>query len=374
MSFNPVGRNDSCPCGSGRKFKHCCYSKSFRGEVSRSRPIYGDGAASSRAPQSAERLATREHPKFRIGVDYSFDDAFGKAEVTYLYPAGVHVILENGDVALVEHLKPGIRFQLEDGGVATVCKVDSPREWGAPSADKDAQERSLQRILGTVKYTGHYPRMDFTVGGQKVKTTPAHPFWSVNRKRWVLAGELEVGELLLNHENLPARVEFVGQVRWEFCELFNCEVEESHTYYVGDGTRPGVWSHNGLGMGCRVPRAATDEALETGTIYRTSRYRAGASKPPDHHIFPQEHRDFFGQRGIDIDRYQVRLTQGVHEALHYRLPGEGGGGFWNNEIMGRILAQEGALGRQLTAREILRTGAQMRRDFIPGVKLLPVGG
>ena len=22
-----VGRNDSCPCGSGKKFKHCCESK-----------------------------------------------------------------------------------------------------------------------------------------------------------------------------------------------------------------------------------------------------------------------------------------------------------------------------------------------------------
>ncbi|MGK5595514.1 MAG: SEC-C metal-binding domain-containing protein [Parachlamydiaceae bacterium] len=22
-----VGRNDPCPCGSGKKFKHCCYGK-----------------------------------------------------------------------------------------------------------------------------------------------------------------------------------------------------------------------------------------------------------------------------------------------------------------------------------------------------------
>ncbi|MDR3543500.1 MAG: SEC-C metal-binding domain-containing protein, partial [Desulfosporosinus sp.] len=24
-----VGRNDLCPCGSGRKAKHCCWSKRF---------------------------------------------------------------------------------------------------------------------------------------------------------------------------------------------------------------------------------------------------------------------------------------------------------------------------------------------------------
>ena len=25
-----VGRNDACPCGSGRKFKHCCQAKEAR--------------------------------------------------------------------------------------------------------------------------------------------------------------------------------------------------------------------------------------------------------------------------------------------------------------------------------------------------------
>jgi hypothetical protein len=25
--FDNVGRNDTCPCGSGRKFKHCCIDK-----------------------------------------------------------------------------------------------------------------------------------------------------------------------------------------------------------------------------------------------------------------------------------------------------------------------------------------------------------
>lgn len=24
---NPIGRNEICPCGSGRKFKHCCLIK-----------------------------------------------------------------------------------------------------------------------------------------------------------------------------------------------------------------------------------------------------------------------------------------------------------------------------------------------------------
>ena len=27
MAARKVGRNDSCPCGSGRKYKHCCEHK-----------------------------------------------------------------------------------------------------------------------------------------------------------------------------------------------------------------------------------------------------------------------------------------------------------------------------------------------------------
>jgi len=40
-----VGRNELCPCGSGRKYKHCCYSKRFRyvrtaeGEIRREIPL-----------------------------------------------------------------------------------------------------------------------------------------------------------------------------------------------------------------------------------------------------------------------------------------------------------------------------------------------
>ncbi len=27
MNFNNIGRNDPCPCGSGKKYKKCCYLK-----------------------------------------------------------------------------------------------------------------------------------------------------------------------------------------------------------------------------------------------------------------------------------------------------------------------------------------------------------
>lgn len=41
------GRNDPCPCGSGRKFKHCCLHK-------RSRPVEPEPALS---PEAERRVA-----------------------------------------------------------------------------------------------------------------------------------------------------------------------------------------------------------------------------------------------------------------------------------------------------------------------------
>ena len=32
MATTKVGRNDLCPCGSGRKYKHCCESKKRAGD------------------------------------------------------------------------------------------------------------------------------------------------------------------------------------------------------------------------------------------------------------------------------------------------------------------------------------------------------
>lgn len=48
MSSNPIGRNEPCPCGSGKKYKQCCLKKSFdwvqddEGTIRRSIPITED--------------------------------------------------------------------------------------------------------------------------------------------------------------------------------------------------------------------------------------------------------------------------------------------------------------------------------------------
>ena len=44
MSASAVGRNDPCPCGSGKKYKKCCQAKE---------PVVRDNAAAQHPPQNA---------------------------------------------------------------------------------------------------------------------------------------------------------------------------------------------------------------------------------------------------------------------------------------------------------------------------------
>jgi RHS repeat-associated protein len=119
-------------------------------------------------------------------------------------------------------------------------------------------------------------------------------------------------------------------------------------------------------------RMAIQEALENGEINITSAQRAGVARSPQHHIFPQEERAWFLERGIDVDQYTVTLDQGTHEALHYGGGPQKGGGWWNETIMGRLIEREAALGRQLSTQEIREVGTyMMKRAKIDNLPVVP---
>ncbi len=56
-----VGRNEPCPCGSGKKYKHCCWNKGFKWEVD------DDGNVSKGLPLHPEirALFDKEAEEFR---------------------------------------------------------------------------------------------------------------------------------------------------------------------------------------------------------------------------------------------------------------------------------------------------------------------
>jgi hypothetical protein len=96
------------------------------------------------------------------------------------------------------------------------------------------------------------------------------------------------------------------------------------------------------------------ELVSSDNVHVTNKVGAGAARPPRHHIFVQEQREWFESRGIDIDKYTIALDQGTHSAVHTMG--------WNKQ-WSKFIAREAKLGRQYTKREILAFGAQMRRQF-----------
>ena len=339
------------------------------GIVQQARPIPGDGAFLRGGSEPPLSSPPHLKPITRVSIDYLIEDQFGKAEVVYCYPIGTRVIMADGNILQVEYLKPGMRFRLEDGGVATVTKVEPPKVWQPPSGERDEHGNSFRRVIGRVKYTGYFPRLDLGVPGDVIKTTPGHPFYSETRRMWMPAETFQPGEFLRNRQGLPVPVQWRSAIRFEFCELYNAEVEDLHTYYVGNGPHGGIWAHNGMGINCRVPKAATEEALETGAINRTSRRLAGvlteAEQFPQHHIFPKDRvaRQWFGQRGIDVDQYTVRIPRDLHEALHSGGGLGKGGGWYSDEVMGFLRQQERTIGRELTAAEIQQHGLDFMERF-----------
>jgi hypothetical protein len=119
-------------------------------------------------------------------------------------------------------------------------------------------------------------------------------------------------------------------------------------------------------------KMAVQEALEKGEINATTAQRAGVAKPPQHHIFPQAERQWFADRGVDIDKFTVKLDQGTHEALHYGGGPGKGGGWWNEQIMKTLTEREAALGRKLTPQEIEAVGKEMMsRAKISDLPIVP---
>ncbi len=100
----------------------------------------------------------------------------------------------------------------------------------------------------------------------------------------------------------------------------------------------------------KAKKLADEEALEKGVVRATK-----IARPPRHHVFPQEMRDWFVERGFDIDKYTLELEEGVHQALH-RMD-------WNVKIKELLEKAEKTKGSKLTPEEILEIGEEMKRKM-----------
>src|SRR5262249_55972263 len=82
------------------------------------------------------------------------------------------------------------------------------------------------------------------VRGRIIRTTSEHPFWVVNKDKWVAAGELQVGDVFLSHDGQHVEVEDLLDTG-DYETVYNLRVSKYHTYFVGcEEWGFSVWAHN----------------------------------------------------------------------------------------------------------------------------------
>jgi len=155
--------------------------------------------------------------------------------------------------------------------------------------------------------------LDIAVDGltEPIGCTGAHPFWSEDRQDFLPARELVLGETLRTESGTLRQITRITPRRGPPVPVFNLEVDAEHVYYV---SVDGVLVHN----------ACEFEDLPFG-MHITGPNGAGVARPPRHHVFPQENREWFSERNFDIDRVTVELDHGTHTALHTMG--------WNDDLM-----------------------------------------
>ena len=113
------------------------------------------------------------------------------------------------------------------------------------------------------------------------------------------------------------------------------------------------------------------QETETGRGRRqTGKVGAGMKAKPKHHVFPQEHEEFFRERGFrgnyHIDNFTVELDEAAHQAVH------GGGNYqigrttkfeWNTRVMDELKGAETKLGRKLTREEIFPIVERLMKEY-----------
>jgi len=125
--------------------------------------------------------------------------------------------------------------------------------------------------------------MELVINGQTIKTTAEHPFYVPAQERFVPAGELQVGDLLVSSQGTLIPIESISQLN-EITTVYNLRVADHHTYFVG-GALWGwdVWVHN-------ARYVSADEADEVISVFQGSSVAAGRA----HNAFRNKQRLLIG--------------------------------------------------------------------------------
>ena len=107
-------------------------------------------------------------------------------------------------------------------------------------------------------------------------------------------------------------------------------------------------------------RTKLGEGQDVDDLREVGKVEAGMRAKPQHHVFPQEYRRFFEERGFigdkSIDKFVVTLDESTHQAIHggsnWKLARKEWTGEWNRMVMDTLKAKEVEKGSKLTFEEI----------------------
>jgi len=96
------------------------------------------------------------------------------------------------------------------------------------------EARKLQKSFVTKLYTNWATKVVYiTIGLETIKSTWSHPFWSVDKQRYIKAGDLSEGMKLFTAAGREEEITRIKLVEEEI-DTFNLEVSGSHNYFVSE--------------------------------------------------------------------------------------------------------------------------------------------
>jgi hypothetical protein len=154
MSHKKISRNASCPCGSGKKYKHCCYGKSFdyveddEGTVSKSIPISPDmrEILTEQHRKFVEKFGREPGPEDKVCFDTPHPEQVEHMTVQAMKEAGI-------DPAIIYAYEKTGRLITEDNQhLLSEADLD---EWNAAIEEYETRDRKPPEFpVGTVALYG----------------------------------------------------------------------------------------------------------------------------------------------------------------------------------------------------------------------------
>ncbi|WP_149179333.1 polymorphic toxin-type HINT domain-containing protein [Streptomyces sp. TRM49041] len=174
------------------------------------------------------------------------------------FPAGTKVLMGDSSTKNIEDVRVGEMVQASD-----------------PLSGRTGA-RKVTRLIVTEddklfnELTINGPR-----GPGKITATHEHPFWSPAEKRWLTAGELTAGTVLLSADGSAVEVT-ANRSFTQHARTYNLSVDSLHTYYVLAGSTPVLVHNSNCGtmvLGINEHSEDLVRRLEDGYTFNGADYR-----------------------------------------------------------------------------------------------------